>query len=103
MNAQYQNLIERLTWLENRHSTLNEDNILKNTACGVIAVGQNWRGLEVLETQKQVLSFFGFKVVDDLCWNWQYTKNKNDESQNSYKKSGKEFNDTFTLENPKKK
>ena len=103
MNAQYQNLIERLTWLENRHSTLNEENLLKNTFCGLIAVGQNWRGLEVLETQKQVLSFFGFKVIDDLCWNWQYTKNKNDESQSSYKKSGKEFNDTFTLENPKKK
>lgn len=103
MNAQYQNLIERLTWLENRHSTLNEENLLKNTACGIIAVGQNWRGAEVLNVQKEVLSFFGFKVTDDLCWNWQYTKNKKDETQSSYKKSGKEFNQTFTLENPKKK
>ena len=102
MNAQYQNLIERLTWLENRHSTLNEENIIKNISCGLIAVGQNWRGAEVLDIQKQVLSFFGFKIIDKLFWNWQYTKNKNDESQDSYKKSGSKFNDTFTLENPKK-
>lgn len=102
MNAQYQNLIERLTWLENRHSTLNETNILKNISCGLIAVGQNWRGEEVIDIQKQVLSFFGFNIQDNLFWNWQFTKDKKDESQESYKKSGKEFNQTFTLENPKK-
>lgn len=98
MNAQYQNLIERLTWLENRHTTLGESNILKDISCGIIATGQNWNGENVINTQKQVLSFFGFDVKDQLCWNWQYTKNQKDETAASYKKSGKEFKDTFELD-----
>lgn len=97
MNAQYQNLIERLTWLENRHNTLGESNIIKDISCGVIATGQNWNGKEVISTQKQVLSFFGFDVKDELSWNWQFTENSKDETQKSYKKSGKDFNDTFEL------
>jgi len=98
MNAQYQNLIERLTWLENRHTTLGESNILKDVSCGVIATGQNWNGAEVIKTQKQVLSFFGFDVKDELCWNWQYTTNSNDETQTGYKNSAKDFNETFGLD-----
>jgi multimeric flavodoxin WrbA len=98
MNAQYQNLIERLSFLENRHSTLGETNILKNIDCGVIGVGQNWRGKEVLETQKEVLSFFGFNVKDELSWNWQYTTNSKDETQTSYKKAGKDFNKLFGID-----
>jgi len=98
MNAQYQNLIERLTWLENRHTTLGESNILKDVSCGIIATGQNWNGGDVINIQKQVLSFFGFDVKDQLCWNWQYTKNPKDETVASYKKSGKEFKDTFELD-----
>lgn len=98
MNAQYQNLIERLTWLENRHTTLGESNLLKDVSCGIIATGQNWNGAEVIGTQKQVLSFFGFDVKDELCWNWQYTTNSNDETQKSYKNSSKEFNQTFELD-----
>ena len=84
MNAYYQKLIERLSWLENRHSTLQEENILKNIDAGLIIVGQNWNGKNVVETQKKVLQFFGFKVVDALCWNWQFTNNTKDESQKSY-------------------
>jgi multimeric flavodoxin WrbA len=98
MNAQYQNLIERLTWLENRHSSLGESNILKDTSCGIIATGQNWRGKEVIDVQKQVLEFFGFDVKAEICWNWQYTENPKDETQKSYKKSGKDFNQTFELD-----
>ena len=98
MNAQYQNLIERLTWIENRHSTLSESNILKNTSCGLIVTGQNWRGKEVVDVQKEVLTFFGFDVKDELCWNWQYTMNAKDETKESYKKSGKKFKDTFDLD-----
>lgn len=98
MNAQYQNLIERLTWLENRHSTLGETNILKNTSCGLIVTGQNWRGKEVVDVQKDVLSYFGFDVKDELCWNWQYTMNAKDETKESYKKSGKKFKDTFDID-----
>jgi multimeric flavodoxin WrbA len=98
MNAQYQNLIERLTWLENRHTTLGEKNILKNISSGVIAIGQNWRGKEVVDVQKQVLEFFGFDVKDELSWNWQYTTNSNDESNSSYKKAMGKFKDTFELD-----
>jgi multimeric flavodoxin WrbA len=98
MNAQYQNLIERLTWLENRHTALGETNILKDISCGVIATGQNWNGKEVINTQKQVLSFFGFDVKNELSWNWQFTENSLDETLKSYKNSGKEFNETFELD-----
>lgn len=97
MNAQYQNIIERLTWLENRHSTLGESNLLKNISCGIIATGQNWNGKEAIDTQKQVLTFFGFDVKDELSWNWQFTTNPKDETQASYKKSGKEFNELFDI------
>lgn len=98
MNAEYQKLIERLTWLENRKSTLQESNILKNISCGVIAIGQNWRGKEVVEVQKQVLTIFGFDIKDELFWNWQYTDNYKDERQISYKTSPKVFDKTFELE-----
>lgn len=98
MNAQYQNLIERLTWLENRHTTLGEDNILKNISAGIIAIGQNWRGAEVIDVQKQVLSFFGFEVKDELSWNWQYTTNPKDETSASYKKAFGKFKDTFEID-----
>lgn len=98
MNAHYQNLIERLTWLENRHSTLGESNLMKDVSCGIIAVGQNWRGSDVVKVQKQVLTFYGFDVKDELCWNWQYTDNAKDETNTSYKKSGKDFMDTFELD-----
>lgn len=96
-NGYYQKLIERLTWLENRHSSLNESNILKNISVGVIAIGQNWRGKEVIDVQKNVLEFFGFDVRAELCWNWQYTDNKLDETQKSYKNSAKDFDNTFEL------
>jgi multimeric flavodoxin WrbA len=98
MNAQYQNLIERLTWLENRHTALGESNILKDISCGVIATGQNWNGKEVISTQKQVLSFFGFDVKNELSWNWQFTENALDETLKSYKESGKKFNESFELD-----
>jgi len=97
MNAIYQNLIERLTWLENRHTTLGESNLLKDTSCGIIAVGQNWNGKNVVDIQKQVLTFFGFDVKDELSWNWQYTENAKDETKESYKKSGDDFMETFEL------
>ena len=90
-NMFYQNLIERLTWIENRHTSLGESNIVKDIESGFICVGQNWYGENVTETQKKVHEFYGFKVNDDLYWNWQYTKNANDESQKSYKKTYDKF------------
>ena len=90
-NMFYQNLIERLTWIENRHTTLGESNLVKDIETGFICVGQNWNGETVSETQKKVHEFYGFKPNDDLYWNWQYTKNVNDETQKSYKDSHKKF------------
>jgi hypothetical protein len=87
----YQNLIERLTWIENIHHTLGEGNIVENIESGFISVGQNWNGENVTETQKKVHEFYGFKTNNDLYWNWQYTKDIYDETQQSYKKTYNKF------------
>lgn len=94
-NGYYQKLIERLTWIENRHSTLGESNVVKNIDAGFIAVGQNWNGGNVVEMQKSVLEYFGFKTPDQLFWNWQYTNDDKDETQKSYKKAIPTFDKTF--------
>jgi len=96
-NVFYQKLIERLTWLENRHATLKEDNIIKNINSGFICVGQNWNGENVVETQKEVHKFYGFKVDKKLYWNWQYTQDVNDETAKSYKDSFSKFEGDFNL------
>ena len=90
-NMYYQKLIERLTWIENRHTTLGEKNIIENIESGLIAVGQNWNGEQVTEVQKKVHEFYGFKPNEDLYWNWQFTKNVKDETQKSYKESFPKF------------
>ncbi len=94
-NSIYQKLIERLTWIENRHSTLGEANIVKNIDAGVIAIGQNWNGKDVTQTQKHVLEFYGFNTPQELFWNWQYTDDAGDETKKSYSKAIKIFDDTF--------
>jgi multimeric flavodoxin WrbA len=91
MNAIYTTLIERLTWLENRHSTLGESNLLKNKEVGVVATGHNWNGKETIKLEKEVLSFFGFKTPEVLSFNWQWTENKNDESKKGYLESFGDF------------
>ncbi len=95
MNSIYQKLIERLTWIENRHTTLGEENIIKNIDAGIIIVSQNWNSKQVLDTQKKVLEFFGFNVADDLSWNWQYTKVDTDESKESYLNAANQFEKIF--------
>jgi len=52
---------------------------------GFIFIGQNWNGAEVVKTQKQVHSFYGFKTPNELYFNWQYTTEVDDESKESYK------------------
>jgi multimeric flavodoxin WrbA len=84
MNSIYGELVERLTWLDNRHTTLGESNLLKDKEVGVIATGHNWNGEEAVKLEKQVLSFFGFKTPDVLSFNWQWTKDKFDESKKGY-------------------
>ncbi len=97
-NMYYQNLIERLTWIQNRHSTLGEKNVVENIESGFICVGQNWNGENVTEVQKNVHEFYGFKTNDKLYWNWQYTKDENDETQKSYKKSYNKFYKDFKID-----
>jgi multimeric flavodoxin WrbA len=84
MNAIYTSLIERLTWLENRHTTLGESNLLKDKEVGVVAVGHNWNTEESVKLEKEVLGFFGFKTPNQLSFSWQWSKNKNDESKSGY-------------------
>jgi multimeric flavodoxin WrbA len=97
MNSIYGQIIERLTWLENRHTTLGEDNLLKNKLAGIVAVGHNWNGKETIQLEKQVLKFFGFQVPDELSFNWQYTKNALDESAEGYKKDYPKFLENFNF------
>lgn len=91
MNSYYQKLIERLDWIENRHTTLGENNIVKNISAGLVIMGHNWNVEQVMETQKQVLKFYGFQVEEKLCWSKQWTENFNDETLEGYKKDNKEF------------
>lgn len=101
MNSIYAELIERLTWLENRHATLGESNLLKDKECGIVAVGHNWNGENVIKLEKEVFKFFGFKTPEQLSFNWQWTNNKSDESKQGYLESFgdflKEFNFVETL------
>jgi len=97
MNAIYTQLIERLTWLENRHTTLGETNLLKDKEVGVVSVGHNWNGEEAIKLEKEVLSFFGFKTPDVLSFSWQYLSDANDETQSGYKKEYKSFIKDFNF------
>lgn len=91
MNSVYQKLIERLTFIENRHTNLGGENLLKSKIAGVIAIGQNWNGAETIKKEKKVLKYFGFKTPKELSWNWQYTKDSEDESEESYQKAFSAF------------
>jgi multimeric flavodoxin WrbA len=91
MNAVYAKLVERLTWLENRHTTLGEKNIVKDIDVGLISVGHNWHGDEAVKLEKEVLKFFGFNTPSELFWSYQWTENEKDESQSGYKKDAKDF------------
>jgi hypothetical protein len=93
----YQKLIERLSWIENIHVTLNEKNFVKDIETGFICTGHNWRGADVVKVQKQVLSFFGFKTPDPLFWNWQWTKDAKDEEIEHYKQDSKDFEKLIKL------
>lgn len=97
MNSIYQKLIERLNWIENRRTSLQEGNIVGNIKAGIITLGHNWRGKEVVNTQKDVFKFFGFKVPEEISWHWQYSSNPNLESLDSYKQDNKAFEKVFDL------
>ena len=96
-NSFYQKLIERLNWIENRHTTLGEENIISDIDAGCVIIGQNWNGEQILETQKQVYEFYGFNVPDEISLYWQYTQDSNDETQESYKDAPKLFGREFEI------
>jgi len=95
MNAVYAKLVERLTWLENRWATLGEKNIIEDIEVGVISVGHNWNGEEAIKLEKKVLTFFGFQIVEELFWSYQWTNDAKDESKSGYKQDPKDFDKEF--------
>lgn len=95
MNAFYQKLIERLTWIENRRTTLWDGNIVEWKDVWIVIVNQNWRWKEVLDAQRQVLNLFWFNVVDDLCWDWQYIDDYHNEDNQTYIDAYIEFEKMF--------
>jgi len=75
--------MERLTRIENRHTTLGEESIVKNIEAGIIVMGHNRNNELTIQTQKEVLKFFGFEVPKQLSRGRTIT-DMNDESQKSY-------------------
>jgi len=96
-NAFYQKLIERLNWLENRWTTLEEDNVISGIEAGCVVIGQNWNEEAVMRTQMQVYEFYGFQVPQELSFNWQYTQDIMDETQTSYQAAPSAFEMTFRM------
>lgn len=94
-NAIYQKLIERLNWIENRKTTLNEDNIVSEIEAGIVLTGHNWNVNTELEKQKQVFNFYGFQVPQELSFHWQWTSDATDETGDGYKKEPLDFEDTY--------
>lgn len=93
-NSMHQKLMERLTRIENRQSTLGEDNIVANIEAGIIAMGHNWNNEQVVQTQTEVLQSFGFVVPKQLCRWWTDT-DMNNESQQWYQDATKKFEEEF--------
>ena len=101
-NSVYQRLLERLSWIENRVTTLGEAPIpqLKKLEAGIVLFGHNWNDEQVLETQKQNFKWFGWKTPQALSFKWQYTKDAEEESSESYLGALKEFNALLKAEFP---
>jgi hypothetical protein len=91
----YQRLFERLSWIENRVSTLGEAPIpeLKDLEAGMVLFGHNSKTKSVLETQKQNFEWFGWKTPEALRFAWQYTDDENEESPESYLRAIEEFHE----------
>jgi multimeric flavodoxin WrbA len=85
VNAIYQKVIERLDWIENMHTTLGEKSTIDNIMAGLVVIGQNWQVDQSLTTQRKVLEYFGFQVPEELYMGWQYTRDANEESPESYR------------------
>ena len=104
-NSVYQRLFERLSWIENRVSTLGESAIpeLKELEAGMVLFGHNWNGERVLETQKQNFEWFGWKTPEALSFAWQHTDDEDDESRESYLRAIHEFRELMQLRLPRRR
>jgi multimeric flavodoxin WrbA len=102
-NSVYQRLFERLSWIENRFTTLGERPIrqLKDLEAGIVVFGQNWNDARVLKTQRQNFSWFGWKSPAALSFYWQYTRSAEDESPASYRGAIAEFDGLLRAEFPR--
>ncbi len=89
----YQRLFERFSWIENRVTSLGEKPIsqLEKLEAGIVLFGHNWNDEQVLKTQKQNFEWFGWKATEALSFNWQYTKDADEESPQSYSDAVAEF------------
>jgi multimeric flavodoxin WrbA len=92
-NSVYQRLFERLSWIENRFTTLGETPIpqLKGLEAGIVVFGQNWNDAQVLRTQRQNFKWFDWKAPAALSFYWQYTRDAEEESPESYLGAIEEF------------
>jgi hypothetical protein len=104
-NSVYQRLFERLSWIENRFTTLGETSIpqLRNLEAGMVLFGQNWKDAQVLKTQRQNFKWFGWKTPAPLSFYWQYTRDAEDESPESYLDAVEEFAALMRTELPRLK
>lgn len=93
-NSVYQRLFERLSWIENRVSTLGEGPIpqLKGLEAGIVLFGHNWNGAQVIRTQKQNFRWFGWGAPATLSFAWQFTDDAEEESPGSYLDAIEAFN-----------
>ena len=80
-NSVYQRLFERLSWIENRFTTLGEAPIpqLKGLEAGMVVFGQNWNDAQVLKTQRQNFEWFAWKTPAPLSFYWQFARDADDE------------------------
>ena len=93
-NSIHQKLMERLTRIENRHTTLGEESIIKNIEAGIVVIWHNRNNELTIQTQKEVLISFGFEVPKQLSRGRTFT-DMNDESQKSYQAAISQFEKDF--------
>jgi hypothetical protein len=92
-NSVYQRLFERLSWIENRVTSLGEAPIpqLKNLEAGIVVFGHNWNDARVMQTQRQNFKWFGWRTPEALSFHWQYTRDAEEESLDSYHEAAEQF------------
>jgi hypothetical protein len=95
----YQRLFERLSWIENRFTTLGEAPIpaLRKLEAGMVLFGHNWNDRQVLATQKKNFGWFQWKTPAALSFYWQYTARAEEESQASYRDARAQFGELVQL------